>query len=162
VIVPFGDVDVLEDIKDAVARTFQQDVFFAHLQQEVNSERRGAQYLAHDFLPVIVSATRAEGGDGGLGVTSVDLFVPELNFVFGLANYASRVCVISLARLDHPDRDVFVLRSIKEAVHELGHALLGLKHCPDKRCVMAFSNSLADTDYKDPTFCPRCVKYLSH
>ncbi len=81
----------------------------------------------------------------------MDLTVPGLNFVFGLADPARGAAVISLARL-YPEfygqpRDPrrFKERAVKEAVHELGH-LLGLGHCPDPACVMSFSNSLADTD----------------
>jgi archaemetzincin len=44
---------------------------------------------------------------------------------------------------------------VKEAVHELGH-MFGLDHCSDLRCVMHFSNSLADTDRKGRDFCPSC------
>jgi Peptidase family M54 len=70
----------------------------------------------------------------------------ELNFVFGIAQSRGRAAVISLCRLglgaDPPLRRERVL---KEAVHELGHTL-GLNHCPDAKCVMHFSNSLADTD----------------
>ena len=77
----------------------------------------------------------------------------------------SRAAVISLARL-YPEfygqpRDPgrFKERAINEAVHELGH-LLGLGHCPDPACVMAFSNSLADTDRKGPGFCQPCREKL--
>ena len=95
----------------------------------------------------------------------MDLTVPGLNFVFGLADPASRGAVISLARL-YPefygqprDPGLFKARALKEAVHELGH-LLGLGHCPDPACVMAFSNSLSDTDRKGPEFCARCREFL--
>jgi archaemetzincin len=46
-------------------------------------------------------------------------------------------------------------RTIKEAVHELGHTF-GLEHCENARCVMHFSNSLADTDWKQAKFCSQC------
>ena len=75
------------------------------------------------------------------------------------------LAVISLARL-YPefygqprDPGLFKARAVKEAVHELGH-LLGLGHCPDPACVMAFSNSLADTDRKGPGFCAPCRECL--
>lgn len=46
---------------------------------------------------------------------------------------------------------------MKEAVHELGHTF-GLVHCIDPKCVMFFSNSLADTDNKNTKFCKKCIK----
>jgi archaemetzincin len=46
-------------------------------------------------------------------------------------------------------------RAIKEAVHELGH-VFGLTHCEKSRCVMHFSSSLRDTDFKHYIFCERC------
>ncbi len=119
-----------------------------------------SQYPAEPFLAALAAA-RPPGGGLTLGVTGVDLTVPDLNFVFGLADPASGCAVISLARL-YPEfygqpRDprLFKARALKEAVHELGH-LLGLGHCPDPACVMAFSNSLADTDGKGPGFCDHC------
>lgn len=94
-----------------------------------------------------------------LGVVDVDLFVPGLNFIFGLA--AGNTAVISLARLK-PEyygemKNVFLFRerALKEAIHELGHTF-GLHHCPDIRCIMHFSNRLEDTDIKGPDFCRNC------
>jgi archaemetzincin len=121
----------------------------------------GASQYPGDPLLAVLAAARSPGEEVVLGVTGVDLTVPGLNFVFGLADPRSRAAVISLARL-YPEfygqpRDPrrFKARAIKEAVHELGH-LLGLGHCPDPACVMSFSNSLADTDRKGPGFCAPC------
>lgn len=54
----------------------------------------------------------------------------------------------------------FRRRALTEAVHELGHTW-GLTHCPNSHCVMHFSNTLADTDVKGSTFCPRCQLQLN-
>jgi archaemetzincin len=65
---------------------------------------------------------------------------------------------IGLARLRQEfyglksDNSLFLERVVKEATHELGHAF-GLRHCPRQKCVMFFSNSLADTDRKCRRFC---------
>ena len=95
-----------------------------------------------------------------LGVTSQDLYVEGLNFVFGLADISGKAAVISLHRL-HAGADdrLFWARAVKEAVHELGHTR-GLRHCANPRCVMAFSNSLADTDRKGKEFCSNCAYKL--
>lgn len=96
-----------------------------------------------------------------LGVTDVDLYVPGLNFVFGEAYSPGRVALISLLRLKQefyglpPDRELFLERAVKEAVHEVGHTI-GLKHCRNHSCVMFFSNSISDTDKKKALFCGEC------
>lgn len=96
-----------------------------------------------------------------LGITMADLYADDLNFVFGMARNPGRVAVVALARLfqdDHQER--YRQRTLKEVLHELGHTL-GLGHCAEPRCVMHFSNSLADTDYKAADFCARCRARLA-
>jgi archaemetzincin len=121
------------------------------------------QYPGEPFLQELAAARAND--EVILGVTGVDLYVPGLNFVFGLADLRSHVAVISLARL-YPEfygqprnPKLFKERALKEAIHELGH-LWGLGHCPDPACIMFFSNSLADTDRKGPGFCAKCRESL--
>jgi archaemetzincin len=99
-----------------------------------------------------------------LGITEEDAYVEGLNYIFGLAS--GNKALISLKRLRpefyglKEDGEQFKLRALKEAMHELGH-VLGLGHCPDRRCVMHFSNSISDTDYKDWRYCRQCLAKLS-
>jgi archaemetzincin len=96
-----------------------------------------------------------------LGVVDADIFVPELNFVFGEATCPGKAALISLWRLkpefhgDAPNMELFLKRAVKESVHEVGHTL-GLRHCSHASCVMHFSNSISDTDIKQSVFCDRC------
>lgn len=100
-----------------------------------------------------------------LAVVDLDVYVPDLNFAFGLAQSGTARAIIALPRLRQsfyslPDNpDLFRERVVKEAIHELGH-VFGLTHCEDSRCVMAFSNSLDDTDYKRQMFCKKCKRRL--
>lgn len=102
-----------------------------------------------------------------LGIVDIDLYVPELNFVFGEASILEGVCIISLTRLHQeyyglPEDDkLFLERTLKEAIHELGHTYR-LGHCEDPKCIMHFSNSLRDTDIKGPDFCTRCRARAEH
>jgi archaemetzincin len=133
------------------------DIEFAY------DSRRG-QYLSSALLQRISENIPADA-IRALGVAGVDLFVPQLNFVFGEAVMGGEVAVISLYRLDPlrygqpADGALFRERALKEAMHELGHTF-GFEHCRKQHCVMSFSNSLQDTDRKGSQFCPSCELLL--
>jgi archaemetzincin len=168
VLVPCGPVPA--EVLDSVAKGLRQELGAQVVREKeiaipasaYSQSRR--QYRAEAFLPLLAPQRRG-AGDLVLGITGVDLFVSELNFVFGLADPRHRCAVISLVRLDpasygqRPNRRLSQERALKEAVHELGH-LLGLGHCPNPSCIMFFSNRLTDTDRKGPGFCQACARAL--
>jgi len=98
-------------------------------------------------------------------VTNADLYVPGENFVFGLANEKTGVAIISTARLDNqfyglaPDERRLRNRALKEALYESARCR-GLAHCSKPKCVMCFSNTLADTDTKRAKLCNTCYNKL--
>lgn len=100
-----------------------------------------------------------EERDAILAVTEADAYVPGLNYIFGLA-WKNRA-LISLKRLRpefygaSENEDILLFRALKESMHELGH-VFGLDHCKDRGCVMYFSNSILDTDFKDWRYCGLC------
>lgn len=100
-----------------------------------------------------------------LGVTTCDLFVPVLTFVFGEAQLEGNCATVSTARLREeayglPGRpDLLHERLLKEAVHELGHTF-GLRHCRDWECVMTSSHAVERLDVKGVNFCPACAKVV--
>ncbi len=94
-----------------------------------------------------------------LAVTAEDLASGAFTFVFGLADPADRVAVLSIYRLTGDGTVRLMDRLAKEAIHEIGH-VLGLSHCSNAGCVMYFSTSLADTDAKAAAFCETCRPML--
>lgn len=96
-----------------------------------------------------------------IGVTDVDIYVPILKYVFGLAQIEGRYAVISLYRLDPcfydqpPNINILLDRAEKTIIHEIGHTF-GLTHCRKHSCVMYSSSRVEDTDLKKPCFCPTC------
>lgn len=127
------------------------------------------QYRASALFPVCES----EAGARVLGITEADLWDEDRTFVFGYALIGGRAAVVSLARLRGRKarsgqrssgvrltaraRRKFFERSVKEAVHEIGHTL-GLGHDADHpECVMFYSRRLRDTDRKRRDYCPTCA-----
>ena len=96
-----------------------------------------------------------------LGLTSLDLFIPILTFVFGEAQLNGKAAVVSSFRLRSeyygikPNEILLKERILKESVHELGHTF-GLIHCPNFECVMHSSTYVEEIDLKNVHFCQRC------
>jgi len=118
------------------------------------------QYASSAALDLLVRETPPDAAKL-LAVTTRDLFIPVLTFVFGQAQLNGRVGIVSLARLRQefytlpPDGAVFLDRAVKEALHESGH-LFGLIHCADRGCAMSLSTGVRQIDIKQPAFCGPC------
>jgi len=157
------ELSLLEGLAAALARVFQTpcrirpdlfDVSFA-----LNAGRQ--QYYSTAILQRL--ERQCDPDARILGVTTYDLFVPVLTFVFGEAQLEGNCATVSLARLREeaygmPAREELLReRLLKEAVHELGHTL-GLRHCADWQCVMTSSHAVERLDVKGVAFCAACRK----
>jgi archaemetzincin len=105
------------------------------------------------------------GYDRILGICDSDAYSGDLNFVMGEAQLGGLVAVVYLKMFKTEvassdiGKDLFLQRIQKESIHELGH-VFGLEHCTKNTCVMYFSNSLSDTDFKSSQMCQSCTKKL--
>jgi len=155
---------LLSEIKGKLREVFGKETIIADEMSppvEVLNRDRGQIYSTG-----LIEAIAERGYNGMvMGIIDFDLFVPGLNFVFGEADPAEGVAVVSITRLKEEfygrgaDQELLLQRTLKEAIHEMGH-LYSLKHCPDPCCVMRFSNSIEETDGKSTEFCPVCIKIL--
>ena len=100
-----------------------------------------------------------------VGITSVDLFVPVLTYVFGEAQLDGTAGVVSTYQLDdtiyglEPNPILFFERSLIETIHELGHTY-GLYHCKNQECAMHASTAVEDIDLKSAMLCVSCREQI--
>ncbi len=117
-VVPIGsvDADILKNIARAPEKTLHCKVEFGKEipipQDSYDSKRR--QYHSTIILRKM-QVVKPKNFDLILGVTDVDLYVPQLNFVFGGADVSSGGTVISLTRLR---QEFYGLRPDKRVFHE--------------------------------------------
>jgi archaemetzincin len=171
-VLPIGQVEeaVLKLIQKGVTQVFPDTkcrvVDGKKPLKETAFDEKRKQYRSHAILSEVQGyAFKNPDFDRFLGVLDADIFVPQLNFVFGEAVCPGKAALISLWRLrpefygDAPDVKLSYARVVKEAMHELGHTL-GLRHCSRSSCVMHFSNGIFDTDMKQRLFCDKCYLHV--
>lgn len=170
VILPLLNVSdqILSDLKDELGNTFLTKVRVERplisLPDDTYDQERG-QYDADILVPYLESQSKVFSDEKILAVGNIDLFLGDMNYIFGVAQKGGRLCVISLYRLDQrfygkqSSYNKLKERAIKEAVHEIGHCY-GLEHCKDRGCVMTFSTNIMSVDSKARTFCESCREDL--
>lgn len=167
---PVGDIEdcILGTLEASLDKIFKCNVERYEgmkLPEEAYNPQRN-QYFSSQILKKLHQFIKPTREEKVLAVSDVDLYVPSLNFVLGEAELGGHFAIISLTRLHQSfyglpeNKNLFLERTIKEAIHEIGHTY-GLGHCPDPECVMHFSNSLMDTDRKKASFCFRCERKLN-
>ena len=96
----------------------------------------------------------------GLCLTEFPIYSSDddkLLFLFGEANLKNNSAIVSMHNLgDFSECKVVEERIIKEAIHEIGHLILGSEHCSDENCVMRFSANLEEIDRKSKYLCEKC------
>jgi archaemetzincin len=163
-LLPIGKLDerLLLEVAPVLAEVFHVPCRIAEIridpQFAFHPERQ--QYHSSEILQALHNYA-AGGAWRVLGVTSVDLYIPILTFVFGEAQLGGPCALVSSHRLRQEfyglpfDGDLLHDRLIKEAVHEVGHTL-DLTHCDDYSCAMAPSHAVEWIDLKDGVLCPTC------
>jgi archaemetzincin len=164
----FSDSRLLKDLTQTLSQAFQLPV---SLLDRTLSLKEGCdpvrnQYNSTWILSQILTLVPEEDCKI-LGVTSLDLYVPVLTFVFGEAQLDGRAALVSSFRLrdelyglpKNPEK--LKIRLEKEAIHELGHTF-GLIHCREPNCVMHTSTYAEEIDFKSIDFCSVCSAFLKN
>jgi len=155
--------DLLQQVSLHLERTLHMEVSVRRpwFDPEASFDSSRGQYNSSRFLAQLLS-DQSESATKILGITSVDLFIPVLTYVFGEAQVDGRAAIVSIHRLRSeayglpPDDTLLARRLEKEAVHELGHTF-GLVHCFEPQCVMNTSTYVEEIDLKSAEFCRKCL-----
>ena len=161
VLVPIGPVpaNLLDELRHDLAPMLKRKVTIGKetAPPATGFDKSRNQYLGDALLEQL---ERNDLPDAArvVGIIDSDAYAPGLNYVFGQARMPGRFAVIALPRLRQSlrarpeDAARFRERVLKITVHELGHTF-GYVHCPDRKCVMHFSNSIGETDYAGAQYC---------
>lgn len=157
-IVPFGKFPhfAIEIAKEVLEKTYNLEVIEndpSPIPRWAFTEFRG-QYSAQALIYFLKKRKKSSYA---LGLIDKDIYSKDYYFIYGQA-IPREVAVLSIYRLQG-ERNKFKTRIKKEITHEVGH-LLGLSHCPDQNCVMAFSNSVEEVDQKEAALCQECKDKL--
>jgi archaemetzincin len=163
-LLPIGKIDerLLMDLGPVLADVFRVPcrVLQSPIDPKFAFHPERQQYHSSEILHRMQSYL-ANGAWRVLGITTLDLYIPILTFVFGEAQMGGPCAVVSAHRLAEEfyglpsDPELLRARLIKEAVHELGHTL-NLTHCEDYSCAMAPSHAVEWIDLKEANLCANC------
>lgn len=151
----------LKELEVPITQVLGVNVYLGKLamaapQYAFNKDR--AQYHSTAIMRRLLTV-RDTGTPLIMGVTDVDLFVPDTPFVYGEADRESHVAVMSLNRLKG-DGEAWKRRTFVEAVHQAGH-LVGLSYCEDVRCTMFLATSITDAERRQMQLCNNCRNELA-
>lgn len=120
------------------------------------------QYRASAFLEML---KKMQLNGKVIGISNVDIYIQNFDFIFSVADPSTQVAVVSLTRLTpiyykmYQDDSVYWMRVLKECIHATGR-LYGLEHCYRQECVMHSSNSIMNIDIKSERLCGDCYRLL--
>jgi len=164
------DNDILRLLADSISNEFSGSTVSIGPTLKINIhifiDKGRNQIKSPDLLHFLFNIMKPAKRTKMLFISDRDAYSHDVNFIFGEAYRGGRIAVVYLPRLRgfyglKPDELLFRERIVKEAIHELGHSF-GLPHCNNKRCIMYFSNSLYDTDFKGRAFCLSCKNNLKY
>ena len=177
---PLGSVQ--EGLLDSVAKTihkvygFEVDILPSkEIPQSTFINQKSPRYRA-DKLIRWLKETKPDSLDFILGLLEKDISTTKRDKdgnvlkpisryedwgVFGLGYRPGASSVVSTFRFKNREKSKFTDRLKKICTHELGHNL-GLKHCPNKKCVMTdAAESIKTIDNVNLRLCASCTRKVN-
>lgn len=177
-ILPFGNFpgNDIDSVQTALKNMYELEVIVLEsrpLPANAFINVKSPRYRADSLLDWMASQP-FEGADILIGLTAEDISTtkykdasrtkikePESRYkdfgIFGLGRVAGDVCIVSSFRLKSGvSKKTYFKRLTRIASHEIGH-VLGLHHCPEKKCLMNDANeSIQTIDVSTGELCKNC------
>ena len=169
----FNDKRYISDIAHAVTKTYGMSHIILEEQNLPESafvNIKTPRYRA-DKLIAHLKSIKPDSVDYIIAFTSKDISTtkkdaygrtlePKSRYtdwgIFGLGYRPGPSCIVSGFRLKNSSKEQKLERYKKIAIHEIGHNL-GLKHCPNKKCVMTDAcESVRTIDNVRMAVCQKC------
>ena len=157
---------LLDHAVNELSQSFASDIFIEILNIPIENAHSASRSQYYSTQIIANTAELTPHIDGKvLILTSLDLFVPALTYIFGEAQLGGKHSIVSACRLHEEfysgqtNEALLIERTNKEILHELGHNF-GLKHCSDWDCVMHSSPGIEEVDIKGKYFCKSCRKVV--
>ncbi|GAB4517697.1 MAG: hypothetical protein Tsb004_28070 [Allomuricauda sp.] len=162
---------VFEKVKEYLNVFFQQEVevltphLLDHVPDRFKRQRFGHEQVMTPFIFSEMSFADQDDRLAYLALTNVDMYPNQsMNFVFGEADYQSRIGITSMYRLlsienDSVDVSESAVQIAKTASHEIGH-MLGFNHCIAFGCLMNGANNEEEAKRQPMNFCEECTLKL--
>ncbi|MFX1296829.1 MAG: hypothetical protein ACFFD2_18480 [Promethearchaeota archaeon] len=162
------------DFKNLGDFTFSKELFEKGVKNEFklikpNNEKIGL-HPTNKFYQILIDKRKEENIDMILAITKFPIYSSNeqnILFLFGETHLRHRCSIVSTLtlkekfynRIENPD--LYTKRIIKEAIHEIGHLILGPHHCENSLCVMCFSKTVEEIDIKSIYLCQKCRQRLN-
>ncbi len=153
---------------------FPGDIFKKGIKRELKENKKSLETLrlhpTKKFHQLLIEKKKEYDVDIILAITDLPLYSSydkQIIFLFGETNLKHFCSIVSSFNLKeefyerHHNYNIFTRRLIKEAIHEVGHLILGPEHCSNDFCVMKYSSDISDIDQKSIHLCAECYKKLA-
>jgi predicted Zn-dependent protease len=132
--------------------------FEAHLKESAGKNKQWDADILQGLLFKAVRPFRRKKV-GYLGVTSLDIYAKDYNFLFGWASPLGGIMSYHRFKADFneeiPNKERLVKRTLMQCLSSAGF-IFGVERCTTPTCARAYPHSLAEHDAKDAKLCPVC------
>lgn len=165
---------LFDDYKNLGDYAFSKKLFRKGVRNEFKRVKQNNESIGlhptNKFYQLLINKRKEENIDMILVITNLPIYSSneeDILFLFGETHLRYQCSIVSTLTLKEKfynrkdNQDLFTERVIKETIHEIGHLILGPKHCENELCVMHFSNNVEEIDFKSIYLCEKCRQKLA-